>query len=70
MESTNLLRVKEQEMIAEIKGRTDRVLEFDIAGVFFSAVFAGVFMVTRIRVILMVAYYVVIRCLDSLLSIH
>ncbi|GJQ14789.1 hypothetical protein GpartN1_g6580.t1 [Galdieria partita] len=45
MQVKSHLRLKEQESIAEIKGRTDRVLEFDIAGVFFSAVFSGVLMV-------------------------
>jgi hypothetical protein len=45
LKSTLLL--KEQELIADIKGRTDRVLQVDIAGVFFSAVFSGVLMVTK-----------------------
>lgn len=43
LKSTLLL--KEQELIADIKGRTDRVLQVDIAGVFFSAVFSGVLMI-------------------------
>ncbi|EME28375.1 uncharacterized protein Gasu_42130 [Galdieria sulphuraria] len=45
MEVKSSLRLKEQESIADIKGRTDRVLEVDIAGVFFSAVFSGVLLV-------------------------
>eukprot|EP00871_Galdieria_phlegrea_P001799 jgi/Galph1/261/GphlegSOOS_G5004.1 len=39
------MKNEEKQIIAALKGRTDSILQFDIAGVFFSAVFAGVLMV-------------------------